>query len=139
MESNIKLLTASNNRLMAFRGEIKAERWYRVLNDVDDFTLKAIQEIMGEEHFKQEFYYRVNCDIPTEFSAILLRAGTCKSEVILLGLMLFKEEFLGLFEIAIGSIDERLMIPFPEDYGNKDDNILRKPILMVREDAKFNE
>ncbi|GLJ37243.1 hypothetical protein SUGI_0755420 [Cryptomeria japonica] len=108
MESNIKLVSASDNRLMAFRGEIKAERW-------------------------------VNCDIPAEFAAILLRASTCKSEVILLGLMFFKEEFLGLFEIAIGSIDERLLIPFPEDYRNKEDFITRRPVLMVRGEAKFNE
>lgn len=139
MESNIKLVSTSDNRLMAFCGEIKAERWYRVLKDVDDFTLKAIQVIMGEEHFSQEFCYRVNCDILAEFLTILLRAGICKNEVILLGVMLFKKEFLGLFEISIGSIDERIMILFLEDCGKKEDCITRRLVLMVRDVAKFNE
>ncbi|GLJ31282.1 hypothetical protein SUGI_0627540 [Cryptomeria japonica] len=72
MESNLRLILASDNRLMAFRGEIKAERWGIILKDLDDFSRRAVQEILGDEQLNNEFKYRVNCDIPATFAAILL-------------------------------------------------------------------
>ncbi|GLJ31652.1 hypothetical protein SUGI_0635880 [Cryptomeria japonica] len=124
---------------MAFKGEIKPERWCRILNEVDDFMLRAVWEIMGEDHFGYEFMYRVNCDIPAIFSAILLKVGIRKSEEILLGLLLFKEEFLRLFEIAVGSVDDTLRVPYPEDYGNKGTDIRKRPILELKDETKFAE
>lgn len=55
MESNLQLVLAIENRLMVFRGEVKEDRWRRILNDLDDFSIQAMKEIMGEEFIKNKY------------------------------------------------------------------------------------
>ncbi|GLJ55273.1 hypothetical protein SUGI_1186120 [Cryptomeria japonica] len=80
MESNLRLVATEENRLMAFRGAVKMERWGRILNEMDDLANRVVREIMCEEFVNNEYRYKVNCDIPTTFVAILLMVGIEKSE-----------------------------------------------------------
>ncbi|GLJ21617.1 hypothetical protein SUGI_0402060 [Cryptomeria japonica] len=57
MESNLKLVFAIDNRLMAFRGRVKSERWGRILLELDDLSVH-VQEIMGEDFLNYEQSYQ---------------------------------------------------------------------------------
>ena len=55
METNISLFHATEVRTMAFRGNVKPERWKRVLNQVDDMFKVAVSCVIGEGLFNYKF------------------------------------------------------------------------------------
>ncbi|GLJ21587.1 hypothetical protein SUGI_0400720 [Cryptomeria japonica] len=58
MESYLKLISAKDNKLMAFKGSVKEERWFRILNELDNLSVRAVQVIMGEEVYNYDHIYR---------------------------------------------------------------------------------
>ncbi|GLJ07809.1 hypothetical protein SUGI_0074480 [Cryptomeria japonica] len=57
MELNLQLVLVDDNKLIAFSGEVKHERWRRITNDLDDLASRALREIMGEELIYNEFRF----------------------------------------------------------------------------------
>lgn len=99
---------------------------------------------MGESFFNYEHIYQVNCDISSNFVAILLFVGTPKEETKLLSRDVFKEEFLGNLDLVVDSVDCNLTIPFPEDYDveqtqNMVAKIKRCPLLEIRDQEVFDQ
>ena len=59
---------------MAFRGNVKLERWNRVLNQVDDMSRIVVSHVIGEGLFNYEFSWRTNSDIIGAFIGCLAKA-----------------------------------------------------------------
>lgn len=59
---------------MAFRGNIKPERWTRILNPVDNMTRVALNRALGEGMFNYNFTWRKNNNIIGAFIKCLARA-----------------------------------------------------------------
>ncbi|GLJ26437.1 hypothetical protein SUGI_0510080 [Cryptomeria japonica] len=132
MESAILMIPKDESRMMAFKGQIKQERWSRMLNDLDDLSLRVVAEIMGEEHLNYEFRFRVNSEIPATFVAILLVMGLTKNEAIPLCQEVFKENLLMGLELAVHNVNENLMIPYPKDYAEPGKRNQARNVVLVR-------
>ncbi|GLJ50173.1 hypothetical protein SUGI_1067500 [Cryptomeria japonica] len=115
MESYIVLSPKEECRMMAFRGKVKKDRWHKVLLDLDDLSVRAIQEIMGEDVINYDYRFRVNLDILATFMAILLVIKVSKADAIFLCKAIFRKELLWGMEIAVNNVDEHLRIPFPKN------------------------
>ena len=59
---------------MDFHGNVKLERWNRVLRPVDGMTRIVVSRAIGEGFFKYEFTWRTNSDIIGTFIECMARA-----------------------------------------------------------------
>ena len=137
MENNTSLFHATKVRTMAFRGNVKPERWNKVLNQVDDMTRIVVSHIIGEGLFNYDFSWRANRAIIGAFIGCLARARVEKWDMFRLCLNVFNPVWCVGLEEAIMSIDEKFRIPLLEMYmahppGSFDLAIVsRRPSLVV--------
>ena len=61
--------------MMAFRGNIKPERWNRILNPMDDLSRVVISRVSGEKIFNYDYTWRMNNFFIGSFIAFLVRAN----------------------------------------------------------------
>ncbi|GLJ06868.1 hypothetical protein SUGI_0050870 [Cryptomeria japonica] len=55
MESNLSLVSASDSRMLDFKGAIESERWGVILKELDDFSRREVQIILGDDQVNNEF------------------------------------------------------------------------------------
>ena len=74
---------------MAFHGNIKLERWNRILREVDDMTRIIVGRVIRESIFKYEYTWRTNSDVIGIFIRCMVKDGVKKWAMICLCLNLF--------------------------------------------------
>lgn len=143
MESNIVLFHANEARTMAFCGEVKPERWNRILLATDEMTRFALNKALGEGVFNYEYTWRTNSDVIETLIGCLARAEINGDNIIRLCRNLFVPAWRKGLEQAVHSMDNRLRIPLPERYmslpiGHPDlVTAPRRHSLIIRDNFKF--
>ena len=143
MDSNIYLIHATENQTMTFGGNVKLERWNRILFPVDDMTRISISRALREGVFDYQYTWRTNSDIIGSFIGCLARAKVEAGDIIRLCHDLFVPTWWKGLEQAIHSINGKLRIPLPEKciklpVGSLDLEIaFHCPSLVIRESLVF--
>lgn len=138
-----RLFHAHELRTMAFCGEVKPERWNRLLLPADEMTHFSLNKALGEGVFNYQYTLRTNSDIIEAFIGCLARAEINADNIIRLCRNLFVPAWRKGLEQAVHSLDNRLRIPLPERYmslpiGNPD--LAMAPCrhsLIIRENLTF--
>lgn len=142
MYSNIYLFHTIENRTMAFCGNVKLERWNRILYLVDNMTQIAINQALREGIFDYHYTWRTNRDIIGSFIRCLAKAKV-EARDIRLCRDLFVPTWRKGLEQAIHSIDAKLRIPLLEKYmklpmGSPDlETTYRRQSLVIHESLAF--
>lgn len=144
MDTNICVFHSVEAHTMAFRGNIKPERWNHILRKVDNMTRITASRAIGEGYFDYEYTWRTNSDIIGIFIGCMAKAGVSKWAMVRLYLNLFNSTWCkGIIEV-ISSLDKNLYVPLLEMYMNHPPgsliiaNIPRRPTLVIRDSVAFN-
>ena len=101
---------------MAFRGEVKPERWNQILVPVDDMTRFAMNKALGEGIFEYHFTWRTNSDIIGAFIGCMIRANIQADHINWLCRDSFVPAWRKGLEHTVDNIDNSFRIPYPEKY-----------------------
>ena len=143
METNISLFHALEVQTMAFRGNVKPERWNQLLNPMDDMTRIVVSHFLGEGMFNYDFSWRTNSDIIGSFIGCLSRANIEKWDMIKLCYNVFNPIWCVGLEEAVMSIHGKCRNPLPKMYithppGSFELAIVpRHPSLVIQENSVF--
>lgn len=113
MDTNISVFHAEEMRTMAFRGNIKPERWSRLLNLVDDMTRFALCRALGEGNFDYAFSWRTNSDVIGAFIGCLAKAKINNWDMFRLCSNLFSSVWCTGLEEAIMGLDAEATVSPP--------------------------
>lgn len=143
MDSNICVFHVGEMRTMAFRGNIKPERWSRLLNPVDNMTRFALCRALGEGNFDYAFLWRTNSDVIGAFIGCLAKAKINNWDMFRLCSNLFNSVWCIGLEEAIMGLDAEATAPPPEVYmvnprGCPALSLAnRRPALIIRDNIAF--
>lgn len=129
---------------LTFLGNVKPERWNRILRAVDSMNTIAVSRAIGEVIFKYEHLWRTNNDVIGIFIGCMVKAGFKNWAMIHLCLNIFDSTWCRGIKEEIMGLDEEMCVPLPEMYMEHPPgslfiaNIPRRLALIIRDRVAFN-
>ena len=124
MEMVVLVFHALETRTMAFKGNVKPERWNKILNPMDDLSRVIISRVIGKQAFNYDFTRRTNSLVIGSFIACLARENIGHAEIISLCRNIFDPTWLERLENVALNINHQLRIPLPKVYMSLSPGIL---------------